>query len=118
MGASVHTPSRCCGFGQGSPIQTTLGILEDKIATQSRERVGECVGGFVYVHVGAAGCLPERQKAILHRALALAGDFCWNVAKLGEPSAALLLYEDFDQAPFPALLESLCVDPAAGTTER
>src|SRR4051794_23664794 len=91
---------------------------QDRVPTSSGARIGKRVGSHVYVHADVVEDLPERRRAVLHRALALAGDFRWNVAKVDERKASLLLYEDFDQAPFPILLESICVDPEAGTAER
>jgi DNA phosphorothioation-associated putative methyltransferase len=61
----------------------------------------------VYQH---ASTLDDETRPLVERAVALAGGFEWNVAKVTPGSVSLLLYEDFDAAAFPALLASLKVD--------
>lgn len=75
--------------------------------------VGKRVGGSLYVHSSA---LDEATRPIVERAVALAGGFQWNVAKVSPGSVSLLLYEDFDAAGFPALLASVKVDLETGKT--
>src|SRR4051812_29350923 len=94
------------------------GMLQEQVPTPSRARIGKRVGSAVYVHADAAEFLSESQRAVLGRALALARGFRWNVAKLGGQRASLLLYEDFDQAPFPTLFEALCIDLEARTIKQ
>jgi DNA phosphorothioation-associated putative methyltransferase len=72
---------------------------------------GKRVGGALYVHSSA---LDDEMRRVVERAVAVAGGIEWNVAKVTPGSVSLLLYEDFDTAPFPALLTSLKVDLETG----
>lgn len=76
--------------------------------------VGKRVGGFLYVHRSACETLAEHDATLLAAAEEIAGDDGWNVAKISANTVSLLLYEDFDQSAFPALLRSLTVDLAGG----
>jgi DNA phosphorothioation-associated putative methyltransferase len=73
--------------------------------------VGKRVGGSLYIHSSA---LNEATGAVVRRAAALADGFEWNVAKVSRGSVSLLLYEDFDDVGFPALLASLKVNLTTG----
>ena len=80
--------------------------------------IGKRVGGATYVHRDACELLPERLANVLARAVALAGTVEWNVAKIGASVASLLLYEDFYQAAFPALLRATTIDLASGAVKE
>ena len=90
----------------------------DLDAGPTAPRPGKRVGGDTYLHEtavdGSGPVLAER----VGRARALAPDERWNVAKVGAQAVSLLLYEDFDEAAFPALLHSARVDLQAGTVVR
>jgi hypothetical protein len=78
--------------------------------------VGKRVGRALYVHRDAIAEIPERARLALNNALAIAGEFEWNVARV-EPRTeprrvAFLDYNDFDNEHFPALRRSLLVDLA------
>lgn len=81
-------------------------------------QVGKRVGGFLYLHRTAVDLLPSAHRAILDQAVSLAGDSDWNVAKIGTSRVSLLLYEDFDQHAFPALLSAATVRLEHGTVAR
>jgi DNA phosphorothioation-associated putative methyltransferase len=66
------------------------------------------------VHRDAVAEITESQRRALNDALAISGDFEWNVARI-EPRikpgrVALLDYDDFQTEHFPALRRSLLVD--------
>ena len=79
--------------------------------------IGKRVGGDTYVHRDATGLLHEKLSGVLERAITLAGTTDWNVAKVAASRASLLLYEDFDQEAFPALLRATTINLAAGTVK-
>jgi DNA phosphorothioation-associated putative methyltransferase len=76
---------------------------------------GKRVAGAVYVHRSAVSSL-EDGGSQMARAEACAGSIEWNVAKIEKKSISLLLYESFDDAPFPALLGSTKIDLSTGET--
>lgn len=81
-------------------------------------KVGKRIGGYVYVHRDAADLLGEREVRALADARAVVPQAQWNVAKIGEESVSLLLYESFDASAFPALLRSTkIVGPAPAVTD-
>lgn len=67
---------------------------------------GKRVRGAVYVHASAVPQLPPEGRSKLERALAVAKDAPWNVVRLEADAVGLLLYQDFEHDPFPALLAS------------
>ncbi len=71
--------------------------------------VGKRVGAALYVHREAASWLAPELLERLETAIRLAGEITWNVAKIVRGGASLLLYEDFDEVAFPALLRSTAV---------
>ena len=71
--------------------------------------VGKRVGRALYVHRSAVSAQPERFVQTLVDADARAGDFDWNVVRIADGDVTFLLYESFEEAAFPALLESLKV---------
>lgn len=78
-------------------------------------RSGKQVGGALYLHVSAMEGASATRKRAVDQAAQLAGiaDGAFNVVKIqGKPPTrvSLLAYEDFDQNPFPALLEGWTVD--------
>jgi DNA phosphorothioation-associated putative methyltransferase len=73
--------------------------------------VGKRIGGALYLHASAVG---DDIRPRVARALEAAGPTNWNVVKLTPDAVSLLLYEDFDQAAFPALLAATRVS-AIGT---
>lgn len=79
--------------------------------------VGKRIGTALYVHREAVGCLPPEFLETLESSLRIAGETSWNVAKISRGGASLLLYEDFDEAPFPTLLRSTAVDVNAGKSK-
>lgn len=79
--------------------------------------IGKRVGGATYVHRDVCELLPERLASVLSRAATLAETVDWNVAKVGASGASLLLYEDFDQAAFPALLKATTINLTARTVK-
>jgi len=77
---------------------------------------GKRVGGFLYFHRDALGLVPEEARRAVEEAAARAA-FDWNVVKYSPSRPSLLLYEDLDEAAFPALLMAASYDPEAGTFE-
>jgi len=75
--------------------------------------VGKRVGGALYVHREALDLIGDEAEAVA-TAARLLPDLPWNVAKISRDGVSLLVYEDFDEAAFPALLKSARVDPATG----
>jgi len=71
--------------------------------------VGKRVGGAVYLHASAILAAAPGLRARIERAAAAAPGEPWNVAKVTGPAVSLLLYEDFDEAAFPALLAAVRV---------
>lgn len=69
--------------------------------------VGKRVGGAVYLHASAVPAAVPGLRARIERAAAAAPGEPWNVAKVMGPAVSLLLYEDFDEAAFPALLAAV-----------
>lgn len=70
---------------------------------------GKRVRGDLYLHRDAIIGLDAERRGRLDRAVALAGESGWNVARIGTGEISLLRYEDFDEVPFPTLLESVNV---------
>ena len=81
-------------------------------------KVGKLVGGAVYVHRSAVGRLPSKHAATVKKAEALLEGSLWNVVRVAKNSVSFLLYEQFEQIPFPALLTSAKVDVASGKVVR
>ena len=86
-------------------------------------RPGKQVGGVLYLHVSALEGVSATRKRAVDRAAQLAGiaSGAFNVVKIqGTPPirVSLLAYEDFDQNPFPALLEGWTVDLKAERSVR
>lgn len=78
-------------------------------------RSGKQVGGALYLHVSALDGASATRKRAVDQAARLAGlaNGAFNVVKVqGKPPTrvSLLAYEDFDENPFPALLEGWTVD--------
>ncbi len=67
---------------------------------------GKRVGGALYLHSSALEELDECVRASVELAAVSAGDFKWNVVKIGAEAVSLLLYEEFESVAFPALLAS------------
>ena len=72
--------------------------------------IGKRVGPAIYIHRDAAASLPLELANLLEIAGSIACDVAWNVAKVGHSTTSLLLYEEFDQVAFPALLKSVAID--------
>lgn len=79
------------------------------------ERIGKRVGRDIYIHSSAAEALDGPEREALSRAIDLAGEISWNVARIGRSGASLLLYEEFEAAAFPALLAACTVTFDTGT---
>ncbi|PWB82915.1 MAG: hypothetical protein C3F11_09415, partial [Methylocystaceae bacterium] len=71
--------------------------------------VGKRVGSAVYLHKDALP-FPGDDAMRLEDAEEICGHPEWNVAKITKSSISLLLYESFDDSPFPALLVSMKAD--------
>lgn len=76
--------------------------------------IGKKVGGALYIHRGALPLAVGIDLGAITRAETCAGDREWNVVRIANGSVSLLLYESFDDAPFPALLASTKVNLASG----
>jgi DNA phosphorothioation-associated putative methyltransferase len=71
---------------------------------------GKRVGGAFYLHASAvAGAEPAIRHRIEQAAIA-ANRPAWNVAKVEGNAVSLLIYEEFDEAAFPALLAAVRVN--------
>lgn len=68
------------------------------------------------MHRGAVTSLDESAAISVSTAESAVGISDWNVAKIEKKSVSLLLYESFDDSPFPALLKSTKVDLSTGKT--
>ena len=68
--------------------------------------VGKRVRGDIYVHRDAVSKLEKPALEHLTKALAVADEFAWNVARIGSKDVSLLRYESFDEVAFPTLLEA------------
>jgi DNA phosphorothioation-associated putative methyltransferase len=87
-------------------------------ARTSTGAVGKVVGRATYIHRDAIRRLPQRLQDVVADAVAKAPGADWNVCKVAPGAASLLLYQEFDEAPFPALLRSWTVDLEAGSTRE
>lgn len=76
--------------------------------------MGKRVRGALYIHRDAVSELSPSHREQLQRAIQLAPACGWNVARFEPKVVALLLYADFDEDPFPALVASKRVDLATG----
>jgi hypothetical protein len=83
-----------------------------------KRNVGKVVGGAVYMHRSAVGLLPSKHAVMVKKAEALLEDSMWNVVRVAKNSVSFLLYEQFEQIAFPALLTSAKVDVASGEVVR
>ena len=86
--------------------------------SRARASVGKRVRGTVYAHISALDELGEGVGALVERATVHAGDFQWNVFKIGPNSVSLLLYEEFESVGFPALLASFRLDLPTNESAR
>jgi DNA phosphorothioation-associated putative methyltransferase len=77
---------------------------------------GKRVGRALYVHRSAVSAQAERFVQVLADAEARAGNFDWNAVRIADGDVTFLLYEAFEDAPFPALLASLRVRADAAVT--
>ena len=80
--------------------------------------VGKLVGRAVYVHRSAVALLPPKHAATVKRAESLLDGSMWNVVRVTKDSVSFLLYEQFEEIAFPALLTSAKVDVASGEVVR
>ena len=80
--------------------------------------VGKRVRGTTYLHKSAITLLPSDAAQTLSRASAFAEGFGWNVVRISNGSVTFLLYESFDEAAFPALLEAMKVSEDRQTPTR
>ena len=85
---------------------------------QMKFSIGKKVGGALYVYRSAIQLTDRIDPGLIAQAEACAGDVEWNVVRIAKGSVSLLLYESFDDAPFPALLASVKVDLASGEVCR
>jgi DNA phosphorothioation-associated putative methyltransferase len=79
-----------------------------------KSSIGKQVAGALYVHRSALPLTVGIDLGSVTHAEIRAGDVEWNVVRIAKGSVSLLLYESFDDAPFPALLASTKVDLASG----
>lgn len=85
----------------------------------SAAAVGKRVRGALYTHISAVGRLPSADKTLVVTARKLAGDFAWNVVRLGPGQAVGLLdYPEFDEDAFPALARAMAIDIEALSLKR
>lgn len=80
--------------------------------------VGKRIRDAVYVHNSAVAHLSAADRSRLEQALVAAADASWNVARLEPGAVGLLLYPDFNEAPFPTLAASTKVDLTNGSVTR
>lgn len=80
--------------------------------------VGKLVRGALYVHRDAIGALAKDIRAMIDKAVVIAGSTRWNVARVEKHVVGLLEYEDFDAAAFPRLISSTRVNVATGQHVR
>lgn len=78
------------------------------------ETVGKWVRSFLYVHRDALDLVDPKICQLVARCAESVPDLRWNVAKVSTKEVSLLVYEDFDEVAFPALLRSAKVDPTTG----
>ncbi len=76
--------------------------------------MGKRIRGALYIHRDAVSELSLSHQEQLEQAIQLAPARGWNVARFEREVVALLLYADFDEDPFPALVASTRVDLATG----
>jgi len=76
--------------------------------------IGKRVGRTLYLGATALQELDSDQRDKVSRAVEFAGSSAWNVCKLEGNFVSLLLYEDFDEVAFPALISSTRVDLQSG----
>ena len=79
---------------------------------------GKMVRGSVYIHASAASELSPHQRGALERAKSTAGPSDWNVARISGQTVSLMLYGDFDTAPFPTLSRSVRIELPDGPVSR
>jgi DNA phosphorothioation-associated putative methyltransferase len=80
------------------------------VAAAVSKAAGKRVGGALYLHASAVQSSATAVRARVEQAAALAAGDAWNVAKVSGKAISLLLYEDFDEAAFPALLAAARID--------
>lgn len=90
--------------------------------TGNRQRIGKRVNNALYIHCCALSELDESQRMLVERAKSILPErqFSHNVIKItAKPGrVSFLQYEDFEDHPFPALLESILVDLEKRTLSR
>ena len=77
--------------------------------------IGKHVRGAIYLHASALPEADDEFRDKVSRAVSLARRQAWNVVKVTRGAVSLLLYEEFDEAAFPALLRSARVNLEDGT---
>jgi DNA phosphorothioation-associated putative methyltransferase len=77
---------------------------------QSGSQLGKRVRDALYVHREAVAEISASDRRAVKKAVAIAGDFQWNVARIEPSKVALLEYGDFEKEHFPALRRSMLVD--------
>lgn len=76
--------------------------------------VGKRVRDALYIHRSATAGLSASHQDQLARAAVRLPDLPWTVARLARDHTGLMVYEDFSQAAFPALLEAWRVNLETG----
>lgn len=89
----------------------------DHVSKDQRGPAGKRVGGYLYLHRSAQNSLPDKDRNGLLKALDAAPGVDWNVSKTSAERVSLLLYEDFSDHAFPALLAATTIDLSTGTTK-
>jgi DNA phosphorothioation-associated putative methyltransferase len=79
---------------------------------------GKRVGGALYLHVSALPRADPAFRGRVERAAAIAVGEPWNVVKAHGDVISLLLYEDFDEVAFPALLRAAATNLRDGSVKR
>ncbi len=79
-----------------------------------KRTIGKRVAGALYMHRSAVKETESVELEPIARAESSAGDIEWNVVRIAKGSVSLLLYESFDDMPFPALISATKVDIPSG----
>ena len=92
--------------------------IKPRLEPHALVTLGKRVGGCLYLHREALSCLAGADADKVTFAASLLDHDEWNVAKIGKQRVSFLLYEDFNVAPFPALLTSSKVELGTGEVAK
>jgi DNA phosphorothioation-associated putative methyltransferase len=79
-----------------------------------KHAMGKKVAGALYLHRSALAVASGADTEMVSRAESGGGSIEWNVVRIAKGSVSFLLYESFDDVPFPALMAATKVDLMAG----